>query len=165
MENTILNTKFEEATPLNSVAEFHHTFGAPILDKPQIPSKERCDLRVSLLQEELDELKEAIQNNDIVEIADALADLQVILSGSILEFGVASKFKQIFDDVHRSNMSKACSTIEEAERTIKWYKSDKGVDSYWLEKDGKYIVYRKGDDKVLKSVDYTPADPKSIIEN
>ena len=72
---------------LNQVAEFHRTFGAPILDTPQIPSKQRCELRVSLLQEELDELREAINNNDIVEVADALADLQYVLSGAVLEFG------------------------------------------------------------------------------
>ena len=42
---------------LNQVAEFHKTFNAPILDTPQIPSKERCELRISLLQEELNELK------------------------------------------------------------------------------------------------------------
>jgi predicted Zn-dependent protease len=67
---------------LNQVAQFHQTFGAPILAEPTIPSKERCGLRVSLLAEELDELKEAIAANDLVEIADALCDLQYVLSGA-----------------------------------------------------------------------------------
>jgi predicted HAD superfamily Cof-like phosphohydrolase len=93
---------------LNQVAEFHKTFNAPILDTPQIPSKERADLRVSLLQEELDELKKAIEDNDLVEVADALCDLQYVLSGAVLEFGLGEKFVELFNEVQRSNMSKAC---------------------------------------------------------
>ena len=64
---------------LNQVAEFHKTFQAPILETPQIPSNQRCELRVSLLQEELDELSQAIKLGDIVEISDALVDLQYSL--------------------------------------------------------------------------------------
>ncbi|MBP7357533.1 MAG: nucleoside triphosphate pyrophosphohydrolase family protein, partial [Cloacibacterium sp.] len=81
---------------LNQVAEFHRTFNAPILETPQIPSKERCELRVSLLQEELNELKQAIEDNDLVEIADALCDLQYVLSGAVLEFGLGEKFVELF---------------------------------------------------------------------
>ena len=64
---------------LNQVAEFHKTFQAPILETPQIPYNQRCELRVSLLQEELDELSQAIKLGDIVEISDALVDLQYSL--------------------------------------------------------------------------------------
>ena len=52
----------EQINSLNQVADFHRTFNAPILLTPQIPSQQRCELRVSLLQEELNELKEAIEN-------------------------------------------------------------------------------------------------------
>ena len=62
----------EKIDSLNQVAEFHKTFNAPVLETPQIPSKERCELRISLLQEELNELKEAISDQNMVEIADAL---------------------------------------------------------------------------------------------
>jgi predicted HAD superfamily Cof-like phosphohydrolase len=148
---------------IKKVEEFHRTFGAPVLEKPQIPSKERCELRITLLQEELDELKEAIANNDIVEVADALGDLQVILSGSILEFGMGEKFDQVFNDIHKSNMSKACTSQQEAIETLLRYKEKDGTEGYYVEKDGKWIVYRKGDDKVLKSIGYTPANPGSII--
>ncbi len=148
---------------IKKVEEFHRTFGAPVLEKPQIPSKERCELRITLLQEELDELKEAIANNDIVEVADALGDLQVILSGSILEFGMGEKFDQVFDDIHQSNMSKACTSQQEAIETLLHYKDKDGTEGYYVEKDGKWIVYRKGDDKVLKSIGYTPANPGSCF--
>jgi len=148
---------------LRSVSEFHETFKAPILESPQIPSKERCDLRVSLLQEELNELRQAIEDNDLVEIADALADLQYVLSGAVLEFGLKDKFDAIFDEVQRSNMSKACSSQQEALATLSHYKQKDGTEGRYEEANGKYIVYRNGDSKVLKSVAYSPADISGIL--
>lgn len=156
---------FKEPNALSDVAKFHDTFNAPILSEATIPSSERCALRVSLLQEELNELKEAIEDKDIVEIADALADLQYVLSGAILEFGLANKFKELFDEVQRSNMSKACSTREEAEATQLAYEKKDGTISQIVQKDDKFLVYREGDNKVLKSINYSPADLKSILES
>lgn len=149
---------------LTSVAEFHKTFQHPILETPQIPSESRCNLRVSLIAEELKELEEAILAKDIVEIADALCDIQYVLSGAVLEFGLGEKFNTLFEEVQRSNMSKACKTIAEAEATMQFYKEDKGVDSYYKEVDGLFLVFREGDNKTLKSINYSPADLKTIIE-
>ncbi|HMU07977.1 MAG TPA: nucleoside triphosphate pyrophosphohydrolase family protein [Kaistella sp.] len=154
----------EKIDSLNQVAEFHRTFNAPILDTPQIPSKERCDLRVSLLQEELNELQQAIADNDIVEIADALCDLQYVLSGAVLEFGLGEKFVELFNEVQRSNMSKACSTQQEADETIEFYK-EKGQDAYSEVSGDKINVHRTSDNKVLKNKYYSPADLKTILEN
>ncbi len=148
----------KEPQALNSVAEFHRTFKLPIETNPLIPAAKRCELRVNLLQEEVNELKEAIAANDLVEVADALADIQYVLSGAILEFGLGEKFKQIFDEVQRSNMSKTCKTIEEAEATQKHYKENKGMTSEIKESNGEYLVYRIEDGKVLKSINYSPAD-------
>lgn len=149
---------------LTSVAEFHKTFQHPILENPTIPNDQRCELRVSLIAEELKELEEAIQQKDLVEIADALCDIQYVLSGAVLEFGMKDKFNDLFEEVQRSNMSKACKNIEEAHATQAHYK-EKGVDSYVKEVDGLYLVYRTADNKTLKSVNYSPADLKSILEN
>jgi predicted HAD superfamily Cof-like phosphohydrolase len=148
---------------LNQVAEFHTTFKAPILDTPQIPSPERCNLRVELLQEELNELKQAIADNDIVEIADALCDLQYVLSGAVLEFGLGNKFVELFNEVQRSNMSKACDSKEQAQETVEFYK-EKDVESFYEKSGEKFNVYRKADHKVLKNKYYSPADLKTIIE-
>jgi predicted HAD superfamily Cof-like phosphohydrolase len=147
---------------LNQVADFHRTFKHPILDTPQIPSYQRCELRVSLIAEELKELQEAIKDNNIVEVADALSDIQYVLAGAILEFGLAEKFRELFDEVHRSNMSKACLTIQEAESTIKYY-LEKGTEAYYREIEGKFLVYRKADNKTLKSINYSPANLAFII--
>lgn len=127
------------------------------MDSPTIPNAERCRLRINLLREELNELEEAIANNDLVEAADAFADLQYVLSGAILEFGLGEKFNAIFNEVHRSNMSKTCATTGEAEETIAHYGK--------LNQPGKivpsgevFLVHRIKDGKVLKNVHYSAAD-------
>ncbi|SDE37688.1 pyrophosphohydrolase domain-containing protein [Riemerella columbipharyngis] len=149
---------------LNQVAEFHKTFRAPILETPQIPSKERCELRVKLLQEELDELKKAIENHDLVEVADALCDLQYVLSGAVLEFGLGNKFVELFNEVQRSNMSKACDNEQQAKETIEHYKTTKGEEAHYVKSGDKYNVHRISDNKVLKNKYYSPANLKNILE-
>ena len=149
---------------LNQVSEFHKTFKHPILSEPQIPSEARCNLRVSLIAEELKELEDAIKANDLVEVADALCDIQYVLSGAVLEFGLGNKFVELFNEVQRSNMSKACETEQEAKDTVAYYKNERNTEAYYTEQEGKFLVYRKVDDKTLKSVNYSPADLKKIIE-
>ncbi|MFD0763345.1 hypothetical protein ACFQZI_00675 [Mucilaginibacter lutimaris] len=153
----------QEASPLNQVAEFHKTFKHPVLDEPTIPSKARCDLRVALLAEEVKELQEAIADNNLVEIADALCDIQYVLAGAILEFGLGEKFKALFDEVHRSNMSKACNTIEEANETIAHYLKKDGSEAHYKEEESKFLVFRTADNKTLKSINYSPADLKGLL--
>lgn len=153
----------QEPKALNSVAEFHKTFNLPIEKEPIIPSEKRCELRINLLQEELNELKEAIADNDLVEVADALADLQYVLSGAILEFGLGEKFNAIFSEVQRSNMSKTCKTKKEAEETQQFYAENKGMESEIKESNGEFLVYRINDGKVLKSINYSPADIPSKL--
>ncbi len=153
----------QEASPLNKVAEFHKTFKHPILQTPGIPLKARCDLRVSLLLEEMKELQQAINENDLVEVADALCDIQYVLSGAILEFGLGEKFQLLFDEVHRSNMSKACKSVEEANATIEHYKVKEQSDAYWKEEESLFLVFRANDNKTLKSINYSPADLKNIL--
>ena len=148
---------------LNQVAEFHRTFQHPVLNKPQVPSDDRCKLRVSLISEELKELEDAIKDKNIIEIADALCDIQYVLSGAILEFGLGEKFVDLFEEVQRSNMSKACKSHEEAIATIEHYLSKDGTEAYYKEIDGKYLVFRKADNKTLKSINYSPAQLESII--
>ena len=148
---------------LNQVADFHRTFQHPIKKIPEIPSKIRCDLRVALIQEELDELKKAIEKRDLVEIADALCDIQYVLSGAVLEFGLGEKFKELFDEVQRSNMSKLCKTEEEAKLTVKHYQENKDTKCYYKKVGEKYMIYRESDNKTLKSINYSPADLSLIL--
>lgn len=156
---------------LEQVAEFHRTFQHPVLGVPQIPSLERCKLRYTLIAEELEELRQAIDKHDLVAAADALCDLQYVLSGTVLEFGMKEIFQTMFDEVQRSNMSKACATREEAEATIDAY-TQADIEAgkvpsmiHYEEKGGKFLVYRTEDRKTLKSINYSPADLAQFLPN
>lgn len=153
----------KEPKILSSVAEFHRTFEHPIEKDPLIPAEKRCNLRVSLISEELQELEQAIKENNLIEVADALCDLQYVLAGAVLEFGLGDKFQELFEEVQRSNMSKACNTKEEAQATVDFYKDKEGVEAFIKEKDGKFLVFRASDNKTLKSVFYSPANLSNIL--
>ena len=148
---------------LNQVAAFHRTFKHPIEPEPIIPAEDRCRLRVALLAEELKELELAIAEKDIVGIADALCDMQYVLSGAVLEFGLGEKFRTLFDEVQRSNMSKTCKDKEEAEATQRYYKEERGFDSYIRQEGDNWLVYRQGDHKTLKSINYSPPNLEPIL--
>ncbi|MBI3481725.1 MAG: nucleoside triphosphate pyrophosphohydrolase family protein [Bacteroidetes bacterium] len=155
----------QQPDSLNLVADFHKTFKHPILEKPTIPSEERCKLRVALIAEELKELEDAIKDKDITEVADALCDIQYVLSGAILEFGLGEKFKPLFEEVQRSNMSKACTSEKEAIETVELYKTRDNTECYYREESGRWLVYRKTDNKTIKSINYSPADLNKILHN
>lgn len=154
---------FQSPAAIEQVAEFHQLFKHPIVDEPKIPSKERCALRISLLAEEIKELEKAVSENDIVEVADALCDIQYVLGGAVLEFGLGHLFKSLFGEVHRSNMSKACDTEEQAKQTVAFYEHE-GQPGYYVQDGDKFLVYRLSDHKTLKSLGYSKAEIKTILE-
>ena len=112
----------------------------------------------------LDRLLEGLvlDEHDLVEIADALADIQYVLAGAVHEFGLGPRFAELFAEVQRSNMSKACKTREEAEATVAHYAA-KDQPAHIKEVDGQFLVYRSADNKVLKSVKFSPPDLKDIL--
>jgi predicted HAD superfamily Cof-like phosphohydrolase len=121
---------------VNMVAEFHQVFDQKDSTKPTLVHKNLGKLRYSLLLEENNEYLEAVENNDLVGIADALGDQLYIIYGTILKHGLQDKIEDVFKEIHRSNMSK-------------------------LGADGKPI-YRE-DGKILKGPSYTKPDIASII--
>ncbi len=88
----------------NSVKKFMETFGQEVKNKAEFPDEKIQNLRVSLIEEELSELKEAIKNKDIKEVADALTDILYVTYGAGHAFGV--DLDKCFNEVQRSNMSK-----------------------------------------------------------
>lgn len=120
------------------VEVFHNSFGIENRNNPTAElSESQRELRYRLMAEENDEYLEAVKNNDLVEIADALGDQLYILCGTILKHGLQDKIAAIFQEIQRSNMSK-------------------------LDADGKPI-YRE-DGKVMKSNLYFKPDIKSILD-
>ena len=118
----------------NKVKTFMNTYGQEVKESATFPENKIVQLRIDLIEEELNELKEAIKNNDIVEVADALTDILYVTYGAGHSFGV--DLDKCFDEVQRSNMSKL------------------GV-------DGKPIYNESG--KVMKGPDYFAPDLKKII--
>jgi predicted HAD superfamily Cof-like phosphohydrolase len=92
---------------LEAVKLFHTSFKLGISETPRECLGENINLlRYNLMKEENEEYLEAVQNKDIVEIADALGDMLYILCGTIIEHGLQHKIEEVFDEIQRSNMSK-----------------------------------------------------------
>ncbi|MBL0097636.1 MAG: nucleoside triphosphate pyrophosphohydrolase family protein [Bacteroidetes bacterium] len=92
---------------INSVKEFHEVFGLDYEESPRADIDMRMiELRHRLMAEENDEYLEAAKNNDLVQIADALGDKLYILCGTIIAHGLQHKIVEVFEEIHRSNMSK-----------------------------------------------------------
>ena len=88
----------------NKVGTFMKTFGQEVKSKPSFSSNKINKLRIDLIKEELDELQEAMKNNDLLEVADALTDILYVTYGAGHAFGI--NLDKCFDEVQNSNMSK-----------------------------------------------------------
>ena len=88
----------------NKVGIFMKTFGQEVKSKPSFSTDKINKLRIDLIKEELDELKEAMDNNDLLEVADALTDILYVTYGAGHAFGI--NLDKCFDEVQNSNMSK-----------------------------------------------------------
>ena len=113
---------------------FHEAFGVPVGERPAFPSADRRALRLRLLDEEYNELLTAEGANDLVEVADALADLVVIICGTAWEYGIP--LAEVFAEVMRTNMAK-------------------------LGPNGRPIVREDG--KLLKPAGWTPPDVAGVL--
>ena len=91
-------------TNFEKVGVFMKTFDQEVKDKPSFSTEKINNLRVSLIEEELKELKEAMKNNDLLEVADALTDILYVTYGAGHAFGI--NLDKCFDEVQSSNMSK-----------------------------------------------------------
>ena len=88
----------------NKVGTFMKTFGQEVKTKPSLSTDKINKLRIDLIKEELDELQEAMKNNDLLEVADALTDILYVAYGAGHAFGI--DLDKCFDEVQNSNMSK-----------------------------------------------------------
>lgn len=124
---------------IKAVETFHDSFGIENNYEPTAKiSQKDYELRHRLMHEENEEYLEAVKNNDLIEVADALGDQLYILCGTILKHGLQHKIVEVFEEIQRSNMSK-------------------------LDKDGRPI-YRE-DGKILKSDQYFKPNIKKILED
>ena len=122
-------------TNASNVKQFMETFGQEVKSKPEFPDADTVKLRIELISEELQELVDACNANDIVEVADALTDILYVTYGAAHSFGIP--IDECFKEVQRSNMSK-------------------------LGEDGKPI-YRE-DGKVMKGPGYSVPNLNNVLQ-
>ena len=166
-----INNDDIQYTNFEKVKEFSRSFEVPHFDTPQTniftQNPELVKSRLDLIKEKVDELAEAIREHDMVKVVDALSNiLYVVYSvGDLFGFDLDSAY----DIVHKSNMSKLCQNEQEAQETVAWYQLEfqegqKPYDSpyYYQGESGKWIIKNRSTGKVLKSINYTPAQLQGI---
>jgi predicted HAD superfamily Cof-like phosphohydrolase len=147
----------------DQVTEFMQVMGQGLPETPSIPADGIVNLRFRLIEEENQELMDAAEDKDLVEVADALCDLQYVMMGAIKAYGFSKAlFEELFDEVHRSNMSKACATREESLITMEKYAAE-GITTYHMQVGNFWVVARALDHKVLKSINYSEPNLRAIL--
>jgi hypothetical protein len=150
---------------VNEVEEFNSVMGKDWQNRTT-PTINEADANfvINFIQEELDELKEAVEAKDIVAIFDALLDITYVgLGNGALVFGLKDKILEGYAEVQASNLSKVCKTIEEAEETVRIRSEQQGVPCHYEQVGNNYVVYRSYDMKVMKSINYFSPNLKQFF--
>ena len=145
---------------VDEVEIFNQTFGKPNNYEPNIPEKKEWQFVYDFVLEELEEYKEACEKGDIVEVLDALCDIAYVsLGNGTMLHGLKDKIWPAYQEVQASNMSKACVSEKEALDTISLRSKEQGEACHFEKlEEGRYIVYRSRDKKVMKNVNYFRPD-------
>tara|TARA_B100000902_G_scaffold334044_1_gene332968 strand:- start:444 stop:1016 length:573 start_codon:yes stop_codon:yes gene_type:complete len=145
---------------VSEVETFNSTFNKSNNYEPTIPSEKEWRFVYDFILEELQEYREACERGDIVEILDALCDITYVsLGNGTMLHGLKDKIWPAYQEVQASNLSKACETEKEAVETVRVRSKEQGEECYFEKvTEGRYIVYRKRDKKVMKSVNYFRPD-------
>ena len=149
---------------VSEVEEFNSLMNKPNNYVPTIPAKSEWDFVYNFVLEELEEYKQACESGDIVEILDALCDIAYVSIGNgAMLHGLKDKIWPAYMEVQASNLSKACSTQEEAQKTVETRSKEQGEACHYEQVASKYVVYRSRDRKVMKSINYFKPDLKQFF--
>jgi predicted HAD superfamily Cof-like phosphohydrolase len=144
---------------VSEVEEFNAVMGKPNNYNPVIPDEKEWMFVYNFILEELEEYKHACETGNIVEVLDALCDITYVsLGNGAMLHGIKDKVWPAYQEVQASNLSKACSSEEEAQETVR-VRSQEQKEPCHYEKVGEYyIVYRSSDRKVMKNINYFRPD-------
>ena len=140
---------------VSEVEDFNAVMGKPNNYTPVIPDEKEWMFVYNFILEELEEYKHACETGDIVEVLDALCDITYVsLGNGAMLHGLKDKVWPAYQEVQASNLSKACTSEEEAQETVR-VRSTEQEEACHYEKVGRYyIVYRTRDRKVMKNINY-----------
>ena len=140
---------------VDEVETFNKTFGKPNNYEPVIPEYKEWKFVYDFILEELEEYREACERGDIVEVLDALCDITYVsLGNGTMLHGLKDKIWPAYQEVQASNLSKACSSEDEAQKTVEKRSKEQGEACHYEKVGDKYVVYRTRDRKVMKNVNY-----------
>ena len=149
---------------ISEVEEFNIIMGKEWQNRT-IPTidKSDADFVINFIQEELDELKQAVEENNIVGVLDAILDITYVgLGNGALVFGLKDKIEEGYAEVQASNLSKVCKTEEEARLTVIKRSAEQNRPCHYVKVGDNWIVYRD-DMKVMKSINYFKPDLKKFF--
>jgi predicted HAD superfamily Cof-like phosphohydrolase len=149
---------------VEEVEQFNRTFGKPNNYTPVIPDRKEWEFVYNFILEELEEYREACERGDIVEVLDALCDITYVsLGNGVMLHGLKHKIVDAYAEVQASNMSKACTTEQEAIQTVELRSEQQGEPCHYEKVGDFYIVYRSRDRKVMKSINYFQPDLSKFV--
>ena len=149
---------------VSEVEDFNATMGKPNNYEPTIPEKKEWQFVYDFILEELEEYKAACEAGDIVEVLDALCDIAYVSVGNgTMLHGLKDKIWPAYQEVQGSNMSKACSSEEDAQATVEKRSIEQKEPCHYEKVGGYYIVYRTRDRKVMKNINYFRPDLKQFF--
>ena len=163
---TQLKEEIEEAKSQNNyvpfvseVEDFNAVMGKPNNYNPVIPDEKEWMFVYNFILEELEEYKHACETGDIVEVLDALCDIAYVsLGNGTMLHGLKDKVWPAYQEVQASNLSKACSSEEEAQETVRVRSAEQKEPCHYEKVGNYYIVYRSSDRKVMKNINYFRPD-------
>jgi predicted HAD superfamily Cof-like phosphohydrolase len=155
----IKNLKTNYVPFVSEVEEFNAVMGKPNNYNPVIPDEKEWMFVYNFILEELEEYKHACETGDIVEVLDALCDITYVsLGNGAMLHGLKNKIWPAYQEVQASNLSKACSSEEEAQDTVRVRSEEQKAECHYEKVGEYYIVYRTHDRKVMKNINYFRPD-------
>ena len=144
---------------VSEVEEFNAVMGKPNNYNPVIPDEKEWMFVYNFILEELEEYKHACETNNIVEVLDALCDITYVsLGNGAMLHGLKDKVWPAYQEVQASNLSKACTSEEEAQETVRVRSAEQEESCHYEQVGRYYIVYRTRDRKVMKNINYFRPD-------
>ena len=158
--------------PIDMVREFHEYSGHPVGEKIDLITRNRADERHAYISEELQEFYEGIVDEDINDAVDAMADACYFIYGTLVEMGVSYEcFTEFFNGVHRANMTKFCTSEEDAKISVHLYSlgthpqaMGRDIEATYRKQGELYIIYNAQNGKILKSYKTEKPDTLPILQ-
>ena len=165
LNSDIIDLKNTYVPFVSEVEEFNAVMGKPNNYNPTIPEEKEWMFVYNFILEELEEYKHACETGNIVEVLDALCDITYVsLGNGAMLHGLKNKVWPAYQEVQASNLSKACTSEEDAQATVEARTKEQGEPCHYEKVGSYYIVYRTRDKKVMKNIKYFRPDLTQFLK-